>query len=107
MNDVVASLLTAGAIGTVVTGVIALVRIALGAERRRADDWRTSAQTSAAANTVLSGNVDKLVTSVEQLATSQREMMALMRTYMDQLAGGQRNIVALLEKVSADGRGAP
>lgn len=102
MNDVVASLLTAGAIGTVLTGVIALVRIALGAERRRADDWRTSAQTSAAANTVLSGNVDKLVTSVEQLATSQREMMALMRTSMEQLAAGQREMIAMLQKLVAD-----
>ena len=77
--DAVASLLTAGAAGTILTAIIALVRIALGAERRRADDWRTAAQTSAAANVILSGNLDKLITSVEQLATSQREMMSLLQ----------------------------
>ena len=77
--DIVASLVTAGAVGTILTAIIALVRIALGAERRRADDWRTAAQTSAAANVILSGNLDKLITSVEQLATSQREMMALLQ----------------------------
>lgn len=81
--DVVASLLTAGAVGTILTAIIALVRIALGAERRRADDWRTAAQTSAAANAVLSGNLDKLITSVEQQATSQREMMALLQKMAD------------------------
>lgn len=78
--DIIPTLITAGVIGTIMTGMIALVRIALGAERRRADDWRTAAQTSAAANAVLSGNIDKLVTSVEQLATSQREMMALLQS---------------------------
>ena len=77
--NIISGLIQAGVAGTIVAGMLALVRIALGAERRRADDWRTAAQTSAAANTVLSANVDKLVTSVEQLATSQREMMAMLQ----------------------------
>ena len=78
--DVLASLLTAGVAGTILTAMVALVRIALGAERRRADDWRTAAQTQAATNSVLTGNLDKLITSVEQLALSQREMMTLLQT---------------------------
>lgn len=77
--DIISGLVTAGAVGTVLTGMIALVRIALGAERRRADDWRTAAQTSATANAVLSTNIDKLVTSVEHLASSQREMMTVLQ----------------------------
>jgi hypothetical protein len=78
--NILTSLITAGALGTILAGVISLVRIALGAERRRADDWRTAAQTSAAANAILGGHVEKLIGSVEQLATSQREMMALLQT---------------------------
>lgn len=78
--DTLTTLITAGALGTILTGMIALVRIALGAERRRADDWRTAAQTSAAANAILGGHVEKLIGSVEQLATSQREMMTLLQT---------------------------
>lgn len=78
--DTLTSLLTAGALGTIIAGVITLVRIAIAAERRRADDWRTAAQTSAAANAILGGHVEKLIGSVEQLATSQREMMALLQT---------------------------
>jgi len=78
--DIPASLITAGALSTTFGGMIALVRIALGAERRRADDWRTAAQTSTAANAILGSHVEKLISSVEQLATSQREMMALLQT---------------------------
>lgn len=78
--DLLASLIQAGVVGTILAGMLALVRIALGAERRRADDWRTAAQTTAATNAVLSANIDKLISSVEQLATSQREMMALLQT---------------------------
>lgn len=78
--DTVTSLITAGALGTIIAGIITLVRIAISAERRRADDWRLAARTSAEANTVLTGHFDKLITSVEQLAVSQREMMTLLQT---------------------------
>lgn len=77
--DIVSGLITAGVVGTILGGMITLVRIALGAERRRADDWRTAAQTSSAANTVLTGHVEKLIGSVEQLAATQREMMGLLQ----------------------------
>ena len=77
--DILTSLITAGALGTIIAGIITLVRIAIGAERRRADDWRTAAQTSAAANAILNSHMEKLIGSVEQLATSQREMMALLQ----------------------------
>ena len=77
--DILTSLITAGAFGTIIAGVITLVRIAIGAERRRADDWRTAAQTSAAANAILIGGQEKLIASVEHLAITQREMMALLQ----------------------------
>ena len=77
--DILTSLITAGGIGTILAGIITLVRIALSAERRRADDWRTAAQTSAAANAILGGQVERLIASVEHLATTQREMMALLQ----------------------------
>jgi len=77
--DILTSLITAGAFGTIIAGVITLVRIAIGAERRRADDWRTAAQTSAAAKAILIGCQEKLSASVEHLATTQREMMALLQ----------------------------
>ena len=70
--------LWAGAGGILAT-FLALVRIAIGSERRRADDWREAARTAVAANSVLSGNVEKLITSVEQLATSQRESLSLLQ----------------------------
>jgi hypothetical protein len=76
----VASLIQAGVVGAILTAIVALVRIAIGAERRRADDWRSAAQTSAAANAVLAGNVERLISSVEQLSASQREMLVLLQT---------------------------
>lgn len=80
---VVDVLLGAGVLATVIGGFITLVRIALAAERRRADDWRTAAQTSSEANRVLSANIDKLIGSVEQLATSQREVVSLLQSLTD------------------------
>ena len=78
--DILASLITAGVATAILTGMITLVRIALGAERRRADDWREAAHTSSEANTVNAANLDKLINSHEQLVTSQREMMVLLQT---------------------------
>ena len=62
--DILATLATAGVAGTIAGFVIALVRIALRAERGRADDWRTAAQTSAAANAIFSAHVETLIGSV-------------------------------------------
>lgn len=53
---------------------------AVSAEQRRADDWRTAAQTQSAANEVHSANIAKLIASVEQLSTSQREVLALLHS---------------------------
>lgn len=83
-------LITAGAAGAVIAGIITLVRIAVSSERRRADDaresaaeWRDAAETLRAANDVLAVHVGKLVGSVEQLSTTQREMMGLLRVVVD------------------------
>jgi hypothetical protein len=76
---VVEALITAGAVGSFLTVLLALARVAVSAERRRADDWRHNAETSAAANAVNAGNIEKLITSVEQLATAQREMMSVLQ----------------------------
>lgn len=100
--DALTSIITAGVMTAIITGMLALVRIALGAERRRADDWRMAAQTTSAANAVLSTNVDKLVTSVEQMATSQREMMTLLKTSMERMATSQQEILTLLQAVATD-----
>ncbi len=77
--DAVSGILTATFTGSLITGIVVLVRIAIGAERRRADDWRTAAQTQSAANEVHSANIAKLIGSVEQLAASQREVLALLQ----------------------------
>jgi len=74
-----ALLIQTGIVGAVLAVMLALVRIAVRSEQRRADDWRTAAQTSAAANAVMANNIERLITSVEQLATSQREMMSLLQ----------------------------
>lgn len=62
-----------GVTAVILWAAITLVRIAVAAERRRADDWREAAQTGAEANAVMNANVQKLIASVEQLAASQRE----------------------------------
>lgn len=79
MQELLPSLITGGVVASVLGTALALVRIALGAERRRADDWRDAAKTATAANALMSSNVDKLVDSVEKLATTQREMMVLLQ----------------------------
>jgi len=80
MGETVPTLITSGALAAVLAGIVTLVRIAINAERRRADDWRAAAKTSAEANAMLTGHFDKLIHSVEQLATSQREMMGLLQS---------------------------
>lgn len=78
------TLVTGGVIASLVGAMITLVRMAVSAERRRADDWRTAATTSAEANKVLSGNLEKLINTVDQMANAQHEMMQLLR----KVAGG-------------------
>ena len=80
MWDGVAPWLAGGGGAAFVWAVITLVKIAVAAERRRADDWHEAANTREAANLVMAGNVEKLIASVEQLATSQREILALVQS---------------------------
>jgi hypothetical protein len=87
LADWVGTALDAG----VIAAMIVLVRIALAAERGRADDWRTAAQTQSAANEVHSANIAKLIGSVEQLTVSQREVLALLQS---QAASSQRRDAA-------------
>lgn len=77
---VVTALIQGGTVTAVLGFMLALVRIAIGSERRRADDWRTAAQTTAAANDILTGHVEALVSSVAQSTALQREMMTLLQT---------------------------
>lgn len=78
--DFLPSLITGGIATAILSTFVVLVRIALGASEKRGDDWRTAAQTSAAANAIRDRQVEKLIGSVEQLATTQRDMMALLQT---------------------------
>ena len=84
MTNVLAALIQAGVVGTILTAMLALVRIAIGAERRRADDWRNAAKTTTEANQVLAGGNERLSTSVEKLAVSQREMLVLLQNIVAQ-----------------------
>lgn len=75
----------AGAATAVLGFVLAMVKLAISAHKQRADDWRTSAQTSAEANMVLTGHFDKLIAISEQLAASQREMFSLLQSMAAEL----------------------
>jgi hypothetical protein len=97
--NVVAALIQGGVVTAVLAFVLALVRIAIGSERRRADDWRTAAETREAANAVQAGHVEKLVSSVGQLTTSVGQLMAAQQQLsasLEQLAAGQQRVLSLL-----------
>lgn len=66
-------------VGGVLAFILTLVRIAIGTERRRADDWRTSAAMTKAANDVLQGSVERLADSQREMAASTREMATSVR----------------------------
>jgi hypothetical protein len=70
---------TATAVSVILGFIVALVRIAITSERRRADDWRTAAQTQAEANAVQADNLNTLVVTVGKLATTQDRMMAILQ----------------------------
>jgi hypothetical protein len=94
VDGVVGNLIAAGVVGTILTVMLALVRVAVAAERRRADDWRETAQTGQEANAVMNGNVVKLIASVEQLAASQRETNATVQSMVGLLTSlvGDRRV---------------
>jgi methyl-accepting chemotaxis protein len=88
-------LLQYGIAGAILAAMLALVRIAIGAERRRADDWRTAAQTTAAANEVLSSHVGGLVASVQKLTESVGKLI----DSAEKQADSQQETLALLRKL--------
>lgn len=74
-------------VGLIVGSMVVLVRLAIGAERRRADDWRTAAQTTAAANAVMVANQEKMLDTMERFAGAQDSMLALLQ----KMAAGDRS----------------
>lgn len=89
--DLLQSLITAGVASAVIGAVVALVRMAVGGDRRRADDWKEAAQAHEKANEILSGNLEKLINTVEQMANSQREATRV-----------QLEMMVLVQKVAAN-----
>lgn len=87
MWDSLAPWLAGGGIPAILWFVVKLVSIAVGAERRRADDWHEASKTREAANLVMAANNEKLIASVEQLATSQREILALVQSLATERRG--------------------
>ena len=85
------TLAAGGAAGAILAFALAMLRIAVGAERRRADDWRHAADTAAAANTVNSANVEKLVDAVRQQSASLAQLIGS----VGQLATGQQDMMTL------------
>lgn len=75
--------LWAGGVGAILATFLALVRIAVGTERRRADDWRETARTTTAANEVLAANDQQLISAIGELAASQREVLSLLHKLAD------------------------
>ena len=68
------------ALGVVVTGVVALVRIAITEARARADDWREIARTAQAAAVMSNDQVKQLVTAVQALTVAQQDSLVLIRS---------------------------
>jgi hypothetical protein len=87
----IAALATLGGGG----GVVALVRIAVGSETRRANDWRDIATTATAAAGKQGEHVRDLVAAVNQLAQAQRESLAILQTIQAERAGRTRDAVMI------------
>lgn len=77
-----------GGIATaLITAVVALVKIAVGEARGRADDWRAHAgewrdvaRMEQQTGEVRDGHVERLVGAVEALTQAQRESVAMLRS---------------------------
>lgn len=77
--DSLAEWLTAGGVGAFLATTIILMRIAITAERGRADDWRTVAQTQASVGKVQEEHIRKLILAVEQLTSVQQQTLEVVR----------------------------
>lgn len=82
-----------GLLGT--GGFVTLVRIAVGSESKRADDWRKIAETSTAAATTNGEHVRELVGAVNQLSAAQRECLAILQTMQAERLGRTRDAVLI------------
>lgn len=75
MQSLATWLLSSGGFGALLWLGYRLHSDAVRAERGRADDWRTAAQTTAEANRVLSTSIDKLAEAVERSMRVQDEIL--------------------------------
>lgn len=89
--DLLQTLVSAGVATALIGAMVTLVRMAVGGDRRRADDWKEAAQTQERANEILSSNFEKLINTVEQMANSQRESTRV-----------QLEMMSLLQKIAAE-----
>lgn len=93
----------AGTVVAVVTavfgagGIVTLVKIAVGSETRRANDWRSIAETATAAAERNGEHVRDLLAAVNQLAAAQREQLAI----LNGLQSGQLRIMELYRRDEA------
>jgi hypothetical protein len=76
-------------------GIVALVRIAVGSETRRANDWREIARTATEAATRNGEHVRELVTAVNQLAAAQRESLAILQAIQAERLGRTRDALLI------------
>lgn len=84
---------------------IKMVQMTVSAERRRADDWKDTAETSAETTRVLVESVDKLILAVDQLSVSQRELMVSQKILQRDLQTSQREVITLLRSSNPRGSG--
>lgn len=80
MADTATLAIISTALAAVVTGVVALVRIAVSEATRRADDWREIARTAQAAAVISNDQVKSLVTAVGALTVAQQDSLVLIRS---------------------------
>lgn len=70
-----------------VGGIVTLVKIAVQSQSDRAADWKSIAQTSEASVKLNGEHVRDLVGAVNQLATAQRECLAILQTMQAERRG--------------------
>jgi hypothetical protein len=89
-------------------GLVALVKIAVGAASDRANDWREIARTATSAAERQGDHVRELVTAVNQLAAAQRESLAILQAIQAERLGRTRDAVTMIPTVLqvGDGTGA-
>lgn len=92
MPDAAIIAIISTALSVVVTGVVALVRIAVVEATRRADDWREIARTERETGSIRDGHVNRLVGAVEDLTAAQRESQVALRSVLTALERGREAV---------------